>query len=345
MYSDLRKELYAAECEHVAALNSYSSTEDIDIEINRISLKFCENFTDLAIKSVNSILELVQPIELTAEFLKSTRSLDHSLGNDISENEFYLSRNFVEELLNVDLSRTKWLHLKNIHRENAEGFCVTCEDDNHHIYTQDDPNGILSTDLLVHELGHAADSTVSRSFNNDALIVRHQSLAEAIAYYCQFKYLLKFGNKSQRKGVFGGFHLTYLSIATLRYCLSNDIQLDELDVNVALKDIELKAIIDSYLLEGIDGFSFISDKLMNIKNTHPDLISLIYNEISPRFGIVLAIYLLDKDADFIKGVILENSLQNDIASIVYRLEPNYHEIIGNLQFKLQDFFIGEASNK
>ena len=129
----------------------------------------------IATKNGNSFQEF--------EFLKRLSSTDpSSLGNPISEREFNVARDFVENCLKVNLNKVEWLHIENQIRKSSEGFCISNRDDEHFIFTQDDPFGVTSTDLFVHELGHAADFSISRACNDDSLLKPLRTIANIDTY-------------------------------------------------------------------------------------------------------------------------------------------------------------------
>lgn len=342
MHSEERKRLYREERNYLNHLkNGVVDTAALNSTMSAAT-EICQDFRDKAMHSVNRLLNLTTKINFTSDFLKLLQGIQtSSLTNTISENEFLVAKKFVEELLNINLNNIEWKYLSKPLREQAEGFCISCEDDKHFIFIQDDQFGIISTDLLVHEIGHAADFTISRSLQNDALLVRHQSLAECIAFYCQYKFLKHFGDRNKRIGAFGGFLLTYLAITILKYCIELNISLSDLDPEIAIQDEKFNNIIYSY---DFDAKDFIKAKIQELQTIHSDLASMIFNEISPRFGAVLAIYLLDKDDEFIKSLIATNSIENDLSEIVERIIPNYDINITQLQERLSCFFANQTFN-
>jgi hypothetical protein len=341
MHTEKRKKLYELELSYTTALKAGYPTDDITSKIQNEYSTLVDDLSNKIGSSVYSLVKLVQPIYLTKEFLNFLHSVDSSLlHNAISEEQFIQSRLVVERLLKVNLGQTQWVHLIKKSRENVEGFCVPNGDVDHFIFTQDDENGVISTDLLVHEMGHAADYTISRSLNNNDLLVGHISFSEAVAFYCQYKYLSEYGTEAQRRGSLGAFIFTYLCIITLRYCLKHNFSLKELKVDVAINDDEFKDIIESYYPRGIDGKKFISSVLIERILPFQELTSLVFYEIAPRFGIFLAITFLGRDSEYIKRFIYKNTINTGIDTIIDELIPDYHQNVLDFENNAKEYIQG-----
>lgn len=329
---NFEKKLYLIESERVAAIINGSSVQEIETALNTNGEEIMEDVTNKLIHSVRAVIKLVSPIYFSSEFLNHLISADSSsLGNPISEKEFCAARDFVESCLKANLSKVQWLHLENQFRSNAEGFCISHRDEEHFIFTQDDPFGVKSTDLLVHELGHAADHTVSRSRNDDSLLIRHITLCEAVAYYCQYQYLSEFGTQAKRHGSLGPLCFLYLCIATVRYCLKKNLPLSDFDPEVDIDDSEFNEIIDSYNKCGINGREYICSILNESVKPCGSLTNLVFNQIAPKFGIVLAILLLDCESDLMIELINENTVETDIDSILHKFIPDYYIQINSFE--------------
>ena len=332
MHSNLRKKLYDLENQCVNATKNGSPTQKIEEALGRIGEEIVGDVQNKLMHSVSALIGLVTPIYFSSEFLKCLSSTDgSSLGNPISEREFDVARDFVESHLKVNLSKVQWLHLENQFRKNSEGFCISHRDEEHFIFTQNDPLGVKSTDLLVHELGHAADHSVSRAHNDDTLLVRHITLCEAIAYECQYRYLSEFGTPVKRQGSLGALLFLYLCIVTVRYCLKHSLPLNDFNPEVAIDDSEFNEIVDSYNKCGINGREFISVTLIESVKPHGQLANLVFNEIAPKFGLILGILLLDSDPDRIIELINENTINNNIDAIIHKLSPDYLNKINSFE--------------
>ncbi|WP_462177221.1 hypothetical protein [Pseudoalteromonas gelatinilytica] len=336
MTSEKREILYNLEKEYVEQLIKGGDTSSVLGELNTITSKICVDFQEKAVNSIHVLIKLSSEIYFDSSFLKSATLIEtSSLTDFVTEQDFLQAKEFVSDLLRVDLENVGFLFLPKQVENNTEGFCVSCCDEKHHVFIQNDQFGVVSKDLLVHELGHAADFTISRSIDNDNLLVKHSSISEAVAYYCQYKYLLEFSEKHRRIGAFGAFLLTYLSICILRYCLANDSPLNEIIPEIAVNDEHFLNIVNSY---GHEGRDFVVGKIHMLKEQHKELGSLVYNEISPRFGMVLALKLLDKTVEEIVEIIQINSIDNDLAQIVEKILSPTNNGFGSVQNHFEDFF-------
>lgn len=338
MTSEKREILYKLEKQYVDLLINDRDTSSVEGDLNTELSKICFDFREKAVKSIDVLIKLSREVYFESSFLKSATLVEpSSLTDPVTEQDFFQAKEFVSDLLRVDLEHVGFLFLSKPARgnPNAEGFCVACCDEKHHVFIQNHEFGVVSKDLLVHELGHAADFTISRSIDNDNLLVKHSSISEAVAYYCQYKYLLEFSEKHRRIGSFGAFLLTYLSICILRYCIENDTRLSEIIPEIAVNDEQFSNIVNSY---GHGGRDFVVGKIHMLKQQHKELGSLVYNEISPRFGMVLALKLLDKTVEEIVEIIQINSIDNDLEQIIEKILSPTNCGFGSVQNHFEDFF-------
>ena len=336
--SELRDKLYNLERQYInKIITDGVESNAIKKDISAILMQACPTFQKNATDTNNYYMRYIHEINLSSRFLRKYLSEINvaDLHNIVTENEISEAVSYVEQLLDVDLSHISVRKLDKQVRANAEGFCTTCNNDEHFVFYQPDENGVISTDLIVHELGHAAESSISRSQNDDALLIPHAAISEAIAYYCQFKYLLEHGTRMQRAGSIGAFLFTYLAIVICRTCIKNETSLSNIDVHEIINSDECRQIIDSY---NYDATEFIENKINTLKGIHLDLMSLTHNEISPRLGIVLAIFLLEKPLDFVKEIIKKNTIQNDIDVFFKDIIPEHDLSIKNLEIHFENYF-------
>lgn len=334
--SEYSKELYKLERQYIDYILTENQESDaIQQELSQVMLKQCDDSQSKAMETVELLQDLINPIDFSSNFLSDLANNTYDLSNDVTEIEIAQARDYVEKLLDVDLSQVKVLRLHQNVRNNSEGFCIACGNNDHHIFYQNDASGVISTDLIVHELGHAADFSISRNECNDSLVNKHISLSEAVAYYCQFSYLLEHGNKEQRVGSFGAFFFTYLAIVTCRICIKSGVPLSDIDENDVANDDECITILNSY---NFDSKQFIVDKVREIKQMFSNIESLIYHEVAPRFGLILGVFLLNKPQEFINKIIKSNSIDQSLESFVAEIIPNYHDSINDLENKFEQYF-------
>ncbi|MFJ5398583.1 hypothetical protein [Pectobacterium sp. CHL-2024] len=342
MHSLKREKLYEAQLNQATALRNGSHTQQLDNEIYLAELAIVPDRNEKLIEEISVVAEMVKPLKLSADFITLiTSALAYNLGNTLTDAEFETSRRMVEGLFKVDLRDVKWFPLEIKSRDYVEGTCHPVGDSAHFIYTQHDKHGVLSTDLLVHEMGHAADYTLSRLVNDDTLLVRHISLAETLAFYCQYKYLSEYGSQILRRGSIGAFIYTYLCIATMRYCLKNSISLQEMDVDIALDDVEFESLIKSYESRDLDGRDFLSRTLKDRVKSYENIQLMIHFEISPRLGIVLSILLLKKSPDVLKYISIENRINTDLQNIVHKHLPDYYDVISDFETMAINYINGK----
>ena len=127
------------------------------------------------------------------------------------ENEY---KSYVEKLLDVDLSKVRISRTKN-DCKHAEGSALPCGATDHIVLLPPIGADFVSPDLLIHELGHTAEFTLRRASDEIEMIRSHKLFSEAIAHYCQYRYLLEFGTKAQRIGVIGSVTKDYLLLRAL----------------------------------------------------------------------------------------------------------------------------------
>ncbi len=203
---------------------------------------------------------------------------------DGKEDEFRL---YVEELLNVDLSKVKIARVKD-DCTHAEGSALPCGPTDHMILLPPIGADFVSPDLLIHERGHAAEFTLRRASNDIEMLRSHRLFSEAVAHYCQYKYLLEFGTKAQRIGVMGSVTKDHLLLRALR---ANHNLPD------SPKVLHVSRIIDhEYLAEYRAVYS--REELMYLFSDYDGQpFTVLYIMIAEaRMGAVLALQLIDNGA-------------------------------------------------
>ena len=334
-----RKKLYSLENQYINNFHTINDKENLILQINNILLKISPDFQDKTLKSINELLKFIPKINFSSKFLSSIVHIqENELSNKITDKEILIARQYVENLLDINLSAVSVEYVNNSLIGNTEGQCIACSKNNHKIFYQENEYGVVSTDLIIHEFGHAADFTISRNIEDDKLLNSHISIAEAIAYYCQYSFLIEFGTKIQRQGVFGAFIYTYLSIIICKHCLINSIELKQININDIIIDRSVQELIKAYDQKVSN--SFINERIKMIQNEHEGIVLLIKNEILPRFGMILALFLLDKDKKFINELIQKNSIHNSLYDLVFEIIPNYEDDISDIESKFNDFFNG-----
>lgn len=338
MRSVQREQLYLSERNIITALiNGCINKELMDSHMQKLRMTN-KDFENKLLDSLNEIIHITNDIHLSDKILNNFQTLDYdSVSNEISDVEFNSSREFVSNLLKCDLSQVKWKHLENSVSHNSEGSCWPCDDRDHHIFTYPSEYGILSTDLLIHELGHSADFTISREVNDDDLLIGHQSIREGIAFYCQYKYLLTNGSRVMRAVSLASFLLTYLSILLVRYCLKEKITFENLNTKKALSDPLFRDLINSYDNGPSDGKQFILSRINDLKQLYPTLTNLIHGEISPRLGVLIGLILLNESHDVIGAMIRENSINNSLIEIIEKNIPKFRDSMVNISSVINDY--------
>lgn len=332
-----RRKLYNLENQYICNFNNDDKKQEIISKMNVILQKITPNFTDKKLTSINDLLKTISMIHFSPTFLSEIVFINQDeLANKITDKEILVARQYVEKLLDVNLELVNVDYIEDNLMTNTEGQCIACNENKHQIFYQDDKYGVMSTDLIVHEFGHAADFTISRSINDDKFLNKHISISESIAYYSQYKYLIDHGTKKQRQGLFGAFIFTYLSIVISKYCLTNNIELCDLNENNIISIESMQEIIQAY--QGRVSEIHIIDKIKMIKDMHINIGALLNNEILPRYGMVLAIFLLDKNEEFINNLIKNNSIENSLENLIFEIIPNPQEDILNLESKFKNYF-------
>ncbi|MCX7068663.1 MAG: hypothetical protein NTW85_13365 [Methylococcales bacterium] len=340
--TNYKEELFKLEKRHIDNFKNGNIKEQDNIQ-NKINILHINNIQDLntyIMKSINTIRDLCVDVNLSKKLLSDImtdiKKTDfENISNVIDENIIVKSKGFVSLLLNVDLSKVKFYDLK-VNKNNiyAEACCINCGEDEHHIFYYSEE--FTSTDLIVHELGHAAEFSISRKVKDDQF-TSHSCISEAVAYFCQFKYLLENGSRQQRSGAVAAFIYTYLAILVLSYCLKNKLELSDIIPEKLIDESMFKDFLEIY---GDNGRSFIVEKINHIKNTNAELINLVGSEISPRFGVVLALILLKKDISIILKIISMNSITENLDSILNIIDNDITGSLKNIDKLILSFIDG-----
>ncbi|TNK09009.1 hypothetical protein [Klebsiella pneumoniae] len=330
----LREKIYESEKEIISSIINNNDISELLLNHQKLIMQTNDELNKNTNNSIMEIIEMTSEIKMDKELLISFQFANYELAaNEINNEEFNASKNFVSDLLDCNLSRICWTHLEKSVSINSEGSLWPCGDEEHHIFTYPNDDGITSTDLLVHELGHAADYTISRGLNDDNLLAGHVLLRESVAFYCQYTYLSQKGSKNTRLISLGGFLFTYLTILILRYCFEKKISLDNLNVSEAIKDPIFHDFISSYShLDHTNeyGMNFISERMNAAKDRFVTLGNLVINEIAPRMGIIFGLLLLGKPMETIKRLSQENSMKKNLSSIIAEYIPEYKTSLSDI---------------
>lgn len=132
---------------------------------------------------------------------------DANFSTSLSDEDYGLSRSFVEGLTGQDLSRVSFVHAPRVGE--AEATALACGRNDHIILLP--AGGYKAPDLLIHELGHTAEFIARRATGEPKMLRTHRILSETVAYYCQFSYLRQNGTADQRQLALCAFLPGYLA--------------------------------------------------------------------------------------------------------------------------------------
>ena len=168
---------------------------------------------------------------------------------------------------------------------------MPCGEKEHIILLPPKGKYLESPDMLVHELGHAAEYTLRRTQNDDRLLIQHRLLSETVAHYCQYKYLIHYGSIEQRIGAIGSITKEYLTLQAVLAAIEYKQEIINIE-NI----VEHELLSDFVSLYGKNTVSKILSTYGNRK------IAEIYHYfVEPRFGAFIALRLLDR-VDAIKDI-------------------------------------------
>lgn len=324
-----RKELYQLELEYCGQ----HKRDDIKAgqlreKISALMLRNCQGWGGLSRIEMQSIFDIYGSISLSSQTLGKLINLSADDLNDISPSSFGEAINYVGGITGLDLSNVKEVRLDRYDCAYTEGECVACNQDNHHVYYSLDSNQVSSVDLLCHEIGHAADFTYARQApGGDETLYRHQSITEAVAHYCQFRYLRDHGNKYKRTGALGSFVYTYLTYLLCCYCFENKKHLAEVDPAQAIDDVLFESFMAAYSLSyGVDPAKhFLAQKIHETQDRFQDLGSIILQELNPRLGIPLGLILLSIKNIELSRVSILNILSVELKQILRSIDQGFME--------------------
>lgn len=196
-------------------------------------------------------------------------------------------RAYVEGLLDVDLSKVDIVRVGG-NFKHAEGKALPCGAVDHIVLLPPKGEDYMSPDLLVHELGHTAEFTLRRAGEDIEMLRSHRLFSEAIAHFCQYRYMLEFGTRTHR--------LHALASVTKDHML-----LRALYAHYNLPDppntFEVNRIIDHKYLDGYRT-AYTRDKIEWLLADYEGrpFVELYFLVAEPRMGAVLALHLIDNAA-------------------------------------------------
>jgi hypothetical protein len=243
-------------------------------------------------------------------------SVNLYLSEEINQTSIDESKSFVESLFNVNLCKVTIINQgTSLCITDPEGSCVSVGEDEHYVFYQITSNGIVSTDLLVHELAHAANLIVHRQAAIQSIPKEHICISEAIAYFAQLSFLKEHGSMHMKICALNAFLLTYLNILIYRYCIRYQIHIDAVNPQELIKDPEIHDFMISYP-NPKEGEQIILMKIREVKNG-----KTVLSEIYQRFGIVIAIILLTNKTEMsaIIELMKNNSIEIDLETLLSQL--------------------------
>lgn len=336
-----REELYQLELEYC----KYYKRDDVKSDqvrrkISSLILKNCPDWNEWSQREIRSIFEIYNSINLSNRTLRNLINLDVSGLSDISTSSFGEATSYVGAITNLDLSNIQEVQLERHECAYTEGECVSCNVNNHHIYYSLDSNQVSSVDLLCHEVGHAADFTNARQGSaDDKVLLRHQSLAEAVAFYCQFRYLQDYGTAKKRTGSLGSFTYTYLTYLICCYCFDKGISLDKVDPVKIIEHELFSPFVAGYTpVLGLESAKdFLAEKVHETQVRFQGLGNIILEELNPRLGIPLGLALLGIEDLDLSQVSTMNILSIELKQVVQAIDPRLMEKLSDMDTLVANF--------
>lgn len=344
--SPFREELYRLELEYCKTYKRNTASSDrLRRKISSLLVDNCENWDEWSRRGVQSVFQLYDSLALSTKTLRKLIQADPSKLTDITLSSFGDAIDYVSVITDLDLSHIQEVRLEHYDCSYSEAECVACNQDNHYIYYSLKSNQVSSADLLCHEIGHAADFiNARRNQEDDQALYRHQSLAEAVAYYCQFRYLQDHGNVEKRTGVLGAFLYTYLAYLVCRYCFDKNVPLDQIEPADAVEGELLEPFVTAYAsLYGADAAKeFLAQKIHETQTRFQGLGYLVYQELSPRLGIPLALAFLETEDLDLSRVSTGNILGTELTQVIQSIDPRAMDKLSNLDALIANFIKKEA---
>ena len=129
---------------------------------------------------------------ISKEVIASTTRLSEADGFNEIDTSIDYCKSFVGNLMGADLADVRIFRV-NILSDLAEGRAISCAEKEHAVLLPPKGKGFVSVDLLLHELGHTAEFTLRRQILDNDCFTNFGILSEAIAHFCQFRYLRESG--------------------------------------------------------------------------------------------------------------------------------------------------------
>ncbi len=284
--------------------------------------------------SPGAISQYIEPAHLGSEMIRQIAGTDQAVLEDpvITADDFEELKAFVGKLLDVDLSRTtlkrvpaKFLAEWTTSHELAEATAISCGIDEHLILLPEP--SFQSYDLVVHELGHAAEFTLRRQLNTDWGLVNRPIISEATAHYAQFSHLLACGTPMRRQGALGAFLHPYL---VAQYIFSG---------TRTVKDALQTERFSAFREAGCYSLARLEELLRPFEKRPPS--ETYFEPVEKRFGIPLALKLRDRPACMRKLAAANFHVSLDNVLRELELDPNELLNFTNLD-SLFAAFVGDA---
>ncbi|RBW65774.1 hypothetical protein DS893_07690 [Vibrionales bacterium C3R12] len=332
--------IYDLENIRISNIINNISNYDVDCKINEL-VSSCigetpNNETDI----FDSVRDFLFNIKMSSDDIRKIiqlREKESEITTSTIDFEFNKARDYVEKLSGIDLSKTNYCNLNYTTDTISGAFAVNNNVDEHYIFFQEYEYSPLIRSLIVHELGHAVDFTISRK-ENGPLVYKNKVVMEAIASYFEYRYLLDFGTQGQRATRMSVFIDTYTVTQMVKYCFINNIPWLDLEPILVARDPLLHDI------HSIFGEKYLRDSIIFFHKEHRDLYSVFDQLVCHNFGLILGLYLLDLDYNVVVELSKNNTIQEEmdkfIIDIIPQIRTDYSEVFSGFGKKLLSYIVG-----
>lgn len=325
-------ELYEIETEICYGCKADSlPSEDLMNRLLNIVRSDIPDYDMLTDASIKEIFNLFKDIQIQPSLITRIVSPDVKIPS-FEPNEIETAREYVSCLMQTDLSKISVINVSDLDKvtyQQAEAITYYCKDNEHYVFIS--PNSVTgtTTDLLCHEFGHAAETTIIRESGElHTSYHTHSLISEAIANYCQLKFLQDHSNPEMRAFTFNNFLFGYLAILVVKYCLAERI----LPSNIIIEDIlntpDFVSLLECY--RSHSDMNFIVEKM---KDNIADLASfqhighIVLFVVAHRSSMLIALLMLNNANLDLVTIAKNNTVRASISTLLDLCHPDYKSLI------------------
>ena len=335
--SVLRSTLYQIENKMVACYQAdrhqYAAYRK---ESNSLLLTYRNHDYDEYMKELNVILGIFEKIEISTCVLDCLYKTPFDDDNGSLAQTIVMPKQYVSKLFDVDLSKVSEIE----NTENVQlGFLIPRGFDEHVVVHNPLLDEDLARERLVQWYGKAAYQTISRSENDDRLLVGYFSLQHAFSLYPRLKLLRERYSVKARKLFLNNLSVEFIAYATAAEAFKRRTPLTNVYQEDLLKYNSVRNIMGLYIdcLGKKKAIKYLNDKRMFFINRYGGPEEIVVDRLTRCLGLIMALALLENDQIDVMSIPVINGKYRGLDRTIDIVSLEFMDKICNFEKNLLSF--------